>query len=365
MIEKEKNLQEGSQKREPSLLDSLPHFKELFWEHTRDFKAYLLALERKCELYDIRSLKADETTALLRELKSESFPIFDQHFKAIWELLKKCPTAGFYKELRKGYFNELSPLLGEKSEINWHIYTKPYGYPGDYKTMNYIYDYHGDNYPGKGLFEKLVNNYTCNIAIARSNNIRKNYLKEKIRSIIASRKFPDILSIGSGPAREVTEILEEEGDVLARFSLLDIEEEALQCARRHLEGVSLPERATVEYIHKDIMSLLKFKDMGLGKYDMIYISGFFDYLPVKTCKRMTGKVFELLRDGGEMLVFNISEADDFHRAYYEFLGGWEMIRKTGDQLLSCASSIAEKCDARLVPFEEDFKYLIMSIVRIK
>ena len=113
----------------------------------------------------------------------------------------------------------------------WHrSYNKPLGYPGDFQVMNYVYDWTNE---GETTYDKLIHRIgleTIECVRTRMDVVVNTILR------IASEKKPGekirALSLGSGPAREVSEIFEAtaDGDCPVEYTLIDQETHALQYA---------------------------------------------------------------------------------------------------------------------------------------
>ena len=115
-------------------------------------------------------------------------------------------------------------------------YDKPFGYPGDYQVMNYIYD--GDNanngeVVGETAFARLV--HALGVDIGRFVRTRMELVRDVITATVEERAASgvpmEIMSLGCGPAREVVECLKAGlAPVPLRISLLDHEVAALDDA---------------------------------------------------------------------------------------------------------------------------------------
>ena len=153
----------------------------------------------------------------------------------------------------------IGKYMRDPVEINRHIYRKPLGYAGDFMVMNYIYDYHGKRYLGRNCYEQLINHYTSNIGISRSNIKRKEFFKEKILALLDYADSPRILSIGCGSARELIELIKE-GEFVktAQFTCFDLEEKALQFVRDSIEQIEKEKTRylSMKYVHQNILFLL-------------------------------------------------------------------------------------------------------------
>jgi len=333
---------------------------------THDFRDYLQDLKTKFDNLDDKNLEPKKRINFLESEKEKIFKKFDFYFNKTWEIIKDFEREKYIAH-QNYYYKILSPLLGDIIEINRYIYTKPLGYSGDYIMMNYIYDYSGNNhYLGGSSFEKLINNYTCNIPISVSNIRRKEFLKEKIIATLKKKENAKILSIASGPARELTELLREgKFNKSLLFICLDFEKKALDYVNKEISKIEFKRRqsVTVEYIHRDIISIIRDKKLRevLKDCNLIYAFGIFDYLTERMVSRLAKELYQLLQNEGELIICNASLENSSHRAYYELLGKWNMAHRTKKQMLDWMNGIE---DIKEIKFEEPIRsgnYLFLSI----
>jgi len=252
-----------------------------------------------------------------------------------------------------------------EAEINRYIYSKPLGYAGDFRMMNYIFEYSGD-FLGETSFEMLINHYTCNISISRSNIERRDYLKNNIFNMVNAKDNPRIISVGGGPLRELIELLSENKIKKSfHFFCLDFEPLAIDFVKNQMGkiGDSNKKNIAMEYLNVNVKDLLKDKGLieKIKNQDLIYISGVFDYLSDRFCSRLLHICWGLLRNGGELIICNTNLDGKSLRAYFEFLGEWEMNFRTKETMLQWTKDIE---DAKEIGFDElspDNEYLFMTL----
>lgn len=328
------------------------------------FNDYVKSIKAEFDVFDRNNNKAKQIT-FLQYKKYGIFKKLDNYFKQFWEIANNLN-----RKEREAYFNKynhtLKGLFGKSIEINRHIYSRPFGYSGDYKTMNYIFDYTGNEYIGKTSFQRLINNYTCNIPFARSNIVRKNFIKSKIASLNKKKYNLKILSVGSGPMRELIELIDE-GKIINDLEIvcLDIEKRAINYVKNKMNQypVSKKKFLKIHYLHKNIIDLLKM-DTKWKDFDFIYASGLFDYLTDSICKNLTRALYKILNEKGYLLICNASSLNVSHRAYYEFLGRWIMLYRKRTDMVTWTKNLFPK--PALIAFEKpsDYSnYLFLSIVK--
>lgn len=308
-----------------------------FVAETKQMRDVLEEIKARCDAYDDAYRGKGAPITYMEEIKPEAFRLMDLHYDTIWGLYNELPEES--QPVHQKYYQlMLHDLVEEQPEINRHIYRKPLGYAGDFMIMNYIYNYCNGAYLGQSTFERLINHYTCNTPISKSNIGRKEFLKEQVLKTISSKAEPAIMSIGSGPLREVFELLDE-GTIKRPFRMtcVDLESKALNYVRNQLEERSIDQRrlVSIRYVQKSITALIRDKTLldELGQHDLIYASGVYDYLRDRLAGALTSQVYRLLRKDGRALIVNASLPASSHRAYYELLGEWNMHHRTEMDML--------------------------------
>jgi len=352
------------------LKDALLKYKFLnkkFIILTKNIRNFLQDTKYRFDEFD--KIEPDEQRQIefIEENKKQIFKKLDSHFNRIWEIVKNFDRENY--RLHQIYYQQMFyDLFGPDIEINWYIYSKPLGYPGDYIMMNYIYDYHKGKYLGKSSFEKLINHYTCNIPISCSNIRRKEFFKEKILKIIEEKNNAKILSVGCGSCRELIELLNE-GKISKHllFTCLDFEKKTLNFVRNEIKKIEKKDKTkkrflSVSYINKNIIEIIEDQKFGekIEGQDLIYVSGLCDYLGDKTNSKLIKALFQILNKKGTLIVSNINAENCSHRAYYEFLGEWNMFHRNKEELLSWVRDFKDISEIKFENTSRD-KYLFLTI----
>jgi len=304
---------------------------------TTHLHQFLTETKRVFDDFDMENTDEIKRIAFVRKHKERIYEKLTGYVNDIWEVVKNLSETRYV--MHKDFCQQLLiPLLGWP-EINRRIYEKPFGYPGDFIIMNYIYDYSDDeDYLGDSTYEKLMNNYTCNIPIARSNISRKYYLKEVLEQTIKQTETPRIMSIACGSTRELIELLEE-GKVRKKlsFTCLDLDNRALEYIQSNIAIIEKEktQHLDIKYIHKDIISIIKDKTFceDISGNDLVYVAGLYDYFGDKMAKRLFCELYSLLNHRGRLVICNISKENSSHRAYYEMIGEWYMRYRTEEDML--------------------------------
>jgi SAM-dependent methyltransferase len=334
----------------------------------QDFSQYLSGVKNQFDDFDSKYQTNKDRQDFMKNKKLGIFKTLDCYFEKVWKIVDNFNSKDEYLLHQKYYQKHILPLIEEPSEVNRQIYRKPLGYPGDYVVMNYIYDYSGSNkFLGETSYGKLINNYTCNVPFSVSNIIRKDFFKKKIEELVSKNSGVKILSVGSGPAKELLELLEEGRlNNKVNFTCLDLEKRVLDYVKEKVTGLDnkSKELLNIQYFHNNVIELIRNKELHdlVRGQNFIYASGLFDYLKDRFAKRLIKELFQLLEKEGILIICNASAENYTHRAYYEFLGEWNMFHRNKADLLSWTKDFA---DASEVEFDNPTDYTSYLFLKIK
>ncbi len=317
----------------------------------KELKDFISQIASEFEEYDALHPNLADRQAYVLERKYELFGQFNRHFSEVWGEIEN----GKEEEI-KGYQKKFQEILREpllEAEINKYIKLKPLGYPGDFVMMNYIYDYH-EKLLGESSLEMLINHYTTNIPISRSNILRKRYFKRRIAELLTKKDNPSAVSIGCGSARELIELLEE-GKVNKplRFICVDFEQKALDHIKARIDQIEPKKRTKLEivFFRADIHDLVKNGRLfsKISDHDLVYASGLLDYLGDTMAKKVISILFGIVKADGELIVVNAGLKDSYLRSYYELLGEWVFFHRSQEEMLGWVRGLDK---AKSIAFEE-------------
>lgn len=240
----------------------------------------------------------------------------------------------FYRRHLCGYYHR-APLLQR-------AYYKPLGYAGDYEMMNMLYRDHGE---GDTLFGKVLNVYACQEAAALANINRIAYFTRRIKAMVDqnSDRRLRIASIGCGPSHEISSLLREHPEIGRRLdiALVDQEEQAIQYCEKTLAPLAASTGAKIHFIGESIRRLLTARSLGqaLGKRDLIYSAGLFDYLSDRSFEALLGALYNATADDGHMYIGNVNLDTNTTKWAMEYASDWYLIHRTKRQLLELAQSL--------------------------
>ena len=233
---------------------------------------------------------------------------------------------------------------------------KPFGYPGDYEVMNFIYE---KDFEGPTLFARAIGHAFIQTPVTLAVRYRKDLLKRQLRAALEQRAGSSrpvrVLSIAAGPAREVQELLTEmdELPVPLEIVLFDQDKGALAHAYRRLRPLAarFPGRTRMVFLNESIKRLLRDTHLfdEFQGFDAIYSCGLFDYLHEATAVRLARNLFNAAAPGGQVFIGNM--ADHSSRWIMEQQLDWELFYRSREELVEIGHRAVP--DARIRVLEEE------------
>jgi len=207
-------------------------------------------------------------------------------------------------------------------------YEKPFGYAGDFRIIDDIYQ----NQPRTVGFDRLWDNYFQQLAAPKAIRERKDDFKKFIFNFVKERKNQNIniMNLASGPAREIKELLESDKEKLfagTTFDCYDFDINAINYAKSILNNTK-----NVNFFLKNAIRLALKKDINeeiQARYDLIYSSGLFDYLDIRVASRLVANLKKLLKKGGIIIISNVRDKySNASAGWMEWVAEWYLIYRT-------------------------------------
>lgn len=210
--------------------------------------------------------------------------------------------------------------------IKWS-YEKPFGYAGDFKIIDDIYQ----NNPRTTGFDRLWDNWFQLLAAPKAVRERKRDFKKLILDFIKERRNKNIhiMDLACGSAREIKELLEAEPELVKKvtFDCCDLDMRALDYARRMVNGA-----ANVNFFQKNAVRLAlkkNIKDEIQQDYDLIYSTGLFDYFDERVATRLVGNLRRLLKKDGMIAIANVRDKySNSSAGWMEWVVEWYLVYRT-------------------------------------
>jgi extracellular factor (EF) 3-hydroxypalmitic acid methyl ester biosynthesis protein len=213
--------------------------------------------------------------------------------------------------------------------------TKPRGYAGDAVMMDYIYSAtppEGTSPIGRDVFSA-----TTRAGMGLSVVYRRHLLRSLIDDTVVVHERPRLLSVAAGHCRELQGSLALHPGFAGEFVAVD--QDGLSCT----EVEASTRGSRVQVVHGGVRELLAAASEGgeptlaarLGSFDLIYSAGLYDYLPEALAKRLTRRLFQMLRPGGRLLVANFVPGGS-GRGYMELFMDWTLILRDEAEMRAIA-----------------------------
>ena len=225
--------------------------------------------------------------------------------------------------------HELHQLMLE-DPYTGRAFNKPRGYAGDAEIMDYLY-YRNPPASASPLGQKL---FAITTALPNSVSIadRRHRIAQLIDRAAAGKHRPvRVLAVASGHLREA-----ELSTALCRGAVSEII--ALDQDLRSLEVVQKDySRLPIKCAPQSIQRLLVPRP-DLGKFDVIYSAGVYNYLPDALAWRLTSSLFDCLHSGGTFLASNFVPTNA-NRAFMESFMDWHVVTRDERQLMQLVSEL--------------------------
>ena len=242
----------------------------------------------------------------------------------------------------------------KQSEFGAYVLEWPRGYPGDFVSQEMIWNSRTleDRYKfcGTTRVGEILNFLNLEMECPKANIDRMLRLGGLIQC-----SGTRIASIGCGSAIELWDknIIKNKKDIF----LLDMDAGALKRAE---ENIDKSLSATISYHHNNIIKFILNNNNILGKRDLIYSFGLFDYFDLKNSKRLIRSLWKNIDNGGTLIISNI-HPNNPSKFWMEYCGLWFLDHKTESDMASLADDLE---DVKNIEVELD-KYSVYQFLKIQ
>ena len=314
-------------------------------------------LEKELPWHIVHGKPSAARSALMARVRSEMASDVVRYTEQIDAALREAKGAGEAdRDALKQYSRKQVDHLFLQTPWMARARNKPFGYPGDYEVMNFVYE---RTFEGGTLFAKALGLSMLQARPSLAVKYRKDLMKRQLRAIVeahAGRGPVRILSIAAGPAQELVELLTEIDDLPAPIEivLFDQDKGALGHAYRRLKPIiasRFPDRAKVVFLHESIKRLLRDAHLfdQFPKFDAIYSVGLFDYLQPVTAMRLARNLFGAAAPAGKVFIANM--VDHPGRWFMEHHLEWDLLYRTRDELREIGQKAAPSAQIRILEEE--------------
>ena len=237
-------------------------------------------------------------------------------------------------------------------------FDKPKGYAGDATMLDFIYSQEDESFCPffANPMAEAIFKFTTSAPASRAVCARRRIIASLIDQIAEQMSYPRILSIAAGHLREAALSRAVRERRIKELVALDQDVESLATIKRAYGNYP------VETKQGSVKSLLGEK-LALGRFDLVYASGLFDYLSQRLAQRLSRAMFDLLNPGGRMLVTNfVPLISDI--GYMESFMDWHLIYRNYAEMLDLAATIPAGDIGNLKIFTEtDQNLLFLQITK--
>jgi hypothetical protein len=236
-------------------------------------------------------------------------------------------------QLVKDNFRKLIGTWVYKGIIVKRAFEKPRGYPGDYKMLEIVYD----NKPISKNIGMYFDNNFLKSPYATALRIRKDRLRALLQNYINEAKSTkiQILNIASGSCREIRELLPSlKTQNSITFTCLDWDEEALNFSKDALSK-GRKKNIVFKFVKEDIMDIIRNKGplQLYNKQNLIYSIGLIDYLPDRVLRKLIVALFQLLQEGGKLILTHKNREKTFPPIHPDWFCDWRFVSRNKDEIV--------------------------------
>lgn len=226
--------------------------------------------------------------------------------------------------------------IARECPLTRHATEWPRGYPGDAGLLDIIYRHQpGEN----GVLSDRARRLHLAVQASsppRSVRHRRMLLADAIDEAAVATPGAEILSVACGHLREAEWSLALAGNSISRFIAADQDQSSLD----KLEADYGDRFPVIAPTPLSVRALLGGKTSTLGRFNLIYAAGLYDYLPDAIARALTEALFGLLHPGGRLLIGNFGTGIP-EAAFMEAVMDWPLLWRTPVEIALFASGISE------------------------
>jgi hypothetical protein len=240
--------------------------------------------------------------------------------------LREEASPGVWKALIPlGQGHRVMDFLLQDPFTRWS-FEKPRGYSGDATLLDIYY-----KHPST---EKLVQsatplgieiyNYTSEAASSVAGRERRDLLTQHVDETAERVSDAEVLALACGHLREAESSHALASGKLKRWIGIDQDPASVATVNQRWFGTKL------EAMEGNVRGLLR-RSYEIGKFDLVYASGLYDYLPRAVAIRLTQRSMEFLKPGGSFLFANFTD-EITTDGYMEMFMDWPLILRSDSSM---------------------------------
>ncbi|MCY7386601.1 MAG: class I SAM-dependent methyltransferase [Burkholderiales bacterium] len=225
--------------------------------------------------------------------------------------------------------HELHQLMLE-DPYTGRAFRKPRGYAGDAEIMDYLY-YRSPPASASKLGQQM---FAITTVLPNSISIadRRHRIARLIDRAAAEKHRPvRVLAVASGHLREAELSSALLHGAVSEIVALDQDLRTLEVFKK--DYARLPIKCAPQSIQR-----LLIPRPDLGKFDVIYSAGMYNYLPDALAWRLTSNLFDRLNPGGTLMACNFLPGNA-NRAFMESFMDWRVVMRDETQMMQLVSEL--------------------------
>jgi extracellular factor (EF) 3-hydroxypalmitic acid methyl ester biosynthesis protein len=321
-----------------------------------DSRERLDDLEKQLSWHSLHGAPNPVLASLERSLRAGFVPEFLRLSDAIDAEIRALPGGHHNEQAKEWCLRQLQEFI-MLSPACHRARMKPFGYPGDYEVMNFIYERF---FEGSSLFARSIGLAFSEAVCCKAVRYRKDLVKRQLKALLSRRAGSQgpvrVLSVAAGPAQELFELFQEVDEIPVPLEVVLFEQDknALAHAFRRLTPAveaRFPDRVRMLFLHDSIKRLLRDAELfaPFGSFDLVYSCGLFDYLQQRTATVLARRLASTSAPGGQLLVANM--VDHPARVLQEIHLDWHLIYRTREEMLDVARAAVPGARVRILEEE--------------
>lgn len=214
-------------------------------------------------------------------------------------------------------------------------FEKPRGYAEDAVLLDYLYGYKNPPDAKANPIGEKVFYFTTNSDPGEAIRYRRKFIAQWIDDTAIKATSPiSVLSIAAGHVREVELSKAIQTKKTKSFLAFDQDQQSLEVVKNQYAHLGI---VPIQGAVNDLVS----GQYPLGKFDLIYAAGLFEYLNRHKAMELIRWMFDALNENGHLLVSNFREdvPNTLYRTYMEAFMHWFLIYRTDVEIIGLFSGL--------------------------
>jgi SAM-dependent methyltransferase len=287
---------------------SLEHIQIYLDSQIEQFNRKLEALEIRCS--DPKENHEDIFNALTKAISDICYVCeeFEQAFPGNPSIITEAQID----------FREKTNKILMKSHFASRARTWPQGYQGDYKTLEDVYR----NTPMSSGIGFYIDKCFLSTALGVGVRERLSTLTDILKKEFSKRVRPKVLNVACGSCRELLEAAPEVKESGAVITCVDFDSDALAFATNRLAFTGIMQGNLLLRKYNALKMVNHERNRKeFGMQDIIYSTGFFDYVGDDVLVRLLSAAYDLLNPGG-VLISSFKDSHRYRTQEYHWFVDW-------------------------------------------